>query len=115
MSGLEKKIGKRIAELRIENNLTQAQLAEAMGLSVESISRMERGVTFPSVKTLARVAEALGSSLKQFFDFDEDEGQGDGYQLELAKLIAQIKNLDEGEVALLRKILREIEKWKDGR
>ncbi|WP_244549353.1 hypothetical protein [Desulfatibacillum alkenivorans] len=53
--------------------------------------------------------------MKLFFDFDEDEGQGDGNQLELAKLIAQIKNLDVGEVALLRRILREIEKWKEGR
>ena len=113
MSILERKIGGKIADLRLEQKLTQAQLAEKMGLSVESISRMERGVTFPSLKTMAKVGEALGVTLKRFFEFDDEDDKGDGYSRELAKLIAQVKNLDEGEVVLLRKILQEIEKWRE--
>lgn len=111
MSILQRKIGGKIAEIRLERKFTQAQLAEKMGLSVESVSRMERGVTFPSLKTMEKVGEALGVPLKSFFDFEDEDAKSDGFSRELSKLIAQARKLDAGELALLRRILKEIEKW----
>ncbi len=37
------KVGKRIAELRQDRNLTQAELAGLLGISRDSLSRIERG------------------------------------------------------------------------
>ena len=59
MSDIEKQIGARITELRLSRKLTQAQLAEKANLSVETISRMERGASFPSLKTLENIEEAI--------------------------------------------------------
>ena len=40
---LQRKLGRRIAELRRERKLTQEKLAEAVGCSVEFVSLVERG------------------------------------------------------------------------
>ncbi len=38
-------IGKRIRELRRERNITQEKLAELLGVSFQSVSRWESGVS----------------------------------------------------------------------
>jgi transcriptional regulator with XRE-family HTH domain len=60
LNPLEKRIGSQIAERRRLANLTQAQLAERIDVATETISRVERGATVPSVASLARIAAALG-------------------------------------------------------
>ena len=37
------KIGKKIKEARLERNLTQMNLADAMGVSYQAVSKWERG------------------------------------------------------------------------
>ena len=67
---LQKKLGRRIAELRRARKLTQEQLAEAVGCSVEFISLVERGVNAPSVASLADFAKVLKVEVKELFTFD---------------------------------------------
>ena len=67
---LQKKLGRRIAELRRVRRLTQEQLAEAVGCSVEFISLVERGVNAPSVAGLADFAKVLKVEVKELFTFD---------------------------------------------
>jgi transcriptional regulator with XRE-family HTH domain len=66
---LKKKLGVRVAELRRRKNLTQEQLAERVGRSVEFISLVERGVNSPSVAGLEKFAKALGVEVKDLFHF----------------------------------------------
>jgi len=56
----ESTIGQRIAELRLERDLSQEELARAVGCSVTTISRLENGKNDPLDRTLRRVARALG-------------------------------------------------------
>ncbi|KKM15467.1 hypothetical protein LCGC14_1695770, partial [marine sediment metagenome] len=63
MSSIEKWIGARITGVRLSRKLTQAQLAEKVDVSVETISRMERGVSFPSLRSLENIAHALDTPL----------------------------------------------------
>lgn len=44
---------------RREMGLTQAQLAEALGVDTETLSRFERGKHLPSLKTLEKLASLL--------------------------------------------------------
>lgn len=67
---LQKKLGKRIASLRKQKLLTQEQLAEAVGCSVEFISLVERGVNAPSVGRLEKFARELGVEVRDLFTFD---------------------------------------------
>ena len=48
---------------RQEANLTQGELATRLGLTYQSVQRLERPGANPSIKTLARVARALGREL----------------------------------------------------
>ncbi len=54
----------QIAQLREKQSLTQAQLAERTGIDQADISRIERGSTHPTEKTLRRIADALGAELR---------------------------------------------------
>ena len=44
-------------------NMTQEQVAEAMGTNQATVARLESGRAFPSTRTLKRFAEATGSRL----------------------------------------------------
>lgn len=68
---IQKKLGKRIAELRKYRGLTQEQFAEAIGCSVEFISLVERGVNSPSVAGLEKFAEILAVPVHRLFIFSE--------------------------------------------
>ena len=68
---LQKKLGQRIAELRRLRELTQEQLAEAVGCTVGFISLVERGVNAPSVAGLEKLAKVLKVEVKELFNFEE--------------------------------------------
>lgn len=53
-------IGENVRSLRAAAGLTQAQLGEAVGMAVPHVSRLEKGGHLPSLRTLNRVANALG-------------------------------------------------------
>jgi transcriptional regulator with XRE-family HTH domain len=71
---LQRKLGKRIADLRRAKKLTQEQLAEALGCSVEFISLVERGVNAPSVAGLEKFARILKVEISELFIFPEKKG-----------------------------------------
>ena len=59
------KVGLQIRALRICHGLTQADLAEAAGLSVPYISHIERGRKTVSLGSLLRIADALNVNINQ--------------------------------------------------
>lgn len=66
---ISEKLGARIRELRNRSRLTQKQLADLTGKSPEAISNLERGKALPGVTTLDLLANHLGVTLKDMFDF----------------------------------------------
>ena len=68
---LQRKLGRRIAELRRGRGLTQEQLAETVGCSVEFISLVERGVNAPAVASLEKFGKALKVEVQELFIFAE--------------------------------------------
>jgi ribosome-binding protein aMBF1 (putative translation factor) len=57
-------IAVQVMELREKHGLTQAQLAERCGIAQADISRIERGATSPTARTLQRIPEALYADLR---------------------------------------------------
>ncbi len=55
---------KTMVNVRNEKNITQKKLAELTGITQGDISKIENGNANPSVKTLKRIASALGCELK---------------------------------------------------
>lgn len=64
---LEAAVGREVRAARLRLGITVADLAEATGLSIGMISKVETGKTSPSLVTLQRFAEALGVPISLFF------------------------------------------------
>ncbi len=47
-------VGRKIAQLRIRSNMTQLELADKMGISFQTVSNWERGISMPDIAKLAR-------------------------------------------------------------
>ena len=56
-------VGSFIAELRKEKGLTQAELAERVSVTGGAVSKWERGLCYPDIETVGRLAEVFGLSV----------------------------------------------------
>ena len=63
-----KLIGKRIKSLRKIKHLSQEQLAEKSGLSLDYIGKIEVKINKPGIKALLKISNALEVHIKELFD-----------------------------------------------
>lgn len=73
---LRKAVGRRVASVRRRLSLTQVQLAQAVGVDSQTISKIERGLQTPTGTTLRGLADVLrvsSSFLLGEGDLDTDE------------------------------------------
>ena len=52
-------VGNRIKELRIENGMTQTDLAQKIGVATNTVSQYEKGLSKTSIDVIANLAIAL--------------------------------------------------------
>ena len=75
--------GAKIADLRKEKGLTQAQLADFLNISNKTVSRWETGEGYPEITLLSPLARALGVTVDELLaeqakeNGDDDESQSD--------------------------------------
>ena len=65
----ELKLQNRLKEARFEKNLSQAQLAEMVGVSRNTISSIETGQFNPTAKLALILCIALGKKFEELFFF----------------------------------------------
>lgn len=65
-------IGKKLKELRLQNDLTLVDLASRCELTKGFLSQVEHNLTTPSIATLEDIVEALGTNLSEFFREEEE-------------------------------------------
>lgn len=54
------RVGLRITELRSQADLTQAQVAERLGMTLTNYQRIENGAQNATLRMMVRVANAIG-------------------------------------------------------
>ncbi len=64
---LEVAIGREVKSYRKQHGITVAELAKSTGLSIGMLSKIENGMTSPSLTTLQTLAHALSVPLTSFF------------------------------------------------
>ena len=69
-------VGGRLRELRRQHSLSLKGLAERSDVAIGSLSQIERGLTQPSIRTLQKVAAAVGVPLSWFFEPRDAEEDG---------------------------------------
>ena len=60
-------LGNRLRELREAQGLTQAQLADRIGVSRKTVNTVENGVFVPSTVVALKLARALGCPVEELF------------------------------------------------
>lgn len=85
---LEFAIGRQIRRFRTDQGITQADLARQSGLSLGMLSKVENGMTSPSLATLQGLADGLNVPVTALFRLYEDSRQatfvaaGEGLNIE---------------------------------
>ena len=67
MSELKKLFGQNVANRRKELGLSQEALAEATGVTVETISHIERGIHGPRFGLIEKLEKVLDIKAESFF------------------------------------------------
>ena len=65
-------LANRLREHRAERELTQAALAELVGVSRKTINTVENGVFVPSTTLALKLARALGCRVEAIFSLEQD-------------------------------------------
>jgi transcriptional regulator with XRE-family HTH domain len=88
--------------------MTQERLATSVNVATETISRLEQGVSMPSLMTLEKISHTLNSPLKDLFDFEYPESKDDAFENEIDKLIAFLKTRDSDDIKMCYQMLKII-------
>lgn len=100
-------IGNFIAKRRKEKNLTQAGLAEKIGVSNKTISKWETGKCMPDYNVIQNLCEVLEISISELMDAEEKEPDSirtyDDEQI--IELIKRTQNLENQKTSLYGIIL----------
>jgi len=108
-SRIEKQIGVHIAKLRIDRGLTQSELAELIDVTIETVSRLERGVSIPSLKTLENISNVLNVPLKDIFDIEfSQKFRASAIEKESNKLLVYLKSKKLDDIQMCYRIVRSI-------
>lgn len=104
MASLREQVGHSVRHWRKVNGLSQEQLANLVGKSVETVTKIERGRVAPSFATLEALAEALEIPVQDLFgvgDVPARPGRDDG----LVRLIARLSALDPDDIEWVDKLV----------
>ena len=71
MPTLRKDFGHRLRTIRLERKLSQERFAEFVGISVDFLSLIERGVNAPSFKAIEQMARRLRVPVKALVEFPD--------------------------------------------
>ena len=68
-------IGSRIRAVRLDQKMTQEQLAEAVGVGVSHISHIETGNSIPSLQVMIDIINALGCSADELLCIEVEQAR----------------------------------------
>lgn len=100
----QEKIGKFISENRKDKNMTQKQLAEQLGVSINAVSKWERGLCLMDMSLLKPLSEILGISVNELLsgeriDNKDIEKKSEENVIKLTELI-NLKTMKYGVIGM---------------
>ena len=94
-------LASRLIVLRKDKGLTQQQMADSLGIHVNSLKKYEAGQAQPSLDALKKIALALHVST-DFLLFEEHERGPDD---SLALQFEAVSQMSDGEQSIVREVL----------
>ena len=69
---MQLKLGQKIRELRASQKRTQEELATALGVTPQAVSRWEAGGSYPDMEILPAIANYFGISIDELFGYENE-------------------------------------------
>ncbi len=92
----------RIAQLRMQKNVSARDMSLSLGQNNSYINRIENKKALPSLQGLFYICEYFGITPQEFFD------EGNAYPASLAAVIADLKKLDEESLKHIAVIVKKL-------
>ncbi|MBQ5757107.1 MAG: helix-turn-helix domain-containing protein [Clostridia bacterium] len=97
------KLGERMRELRRKRGRTQDDLAQALGVTPQAVSRWENGICYPDMELLPSMANFFGVSIDELFGYQTERSQKID---ELAERIRTLNAQNNGKDVCMTECLR---------
>jgi transcriptional regulator with XRE-family HTH domain len=118
LAQIDKKIGKKIRQIRKALGLSQIVLAERIGISFQQIQKYEKGASKISVFRLQQISAALDTNINTFFEAKESALQVSGPTLKYdpTESSTHTPSLLNAEEATFLKLFRKLKnkKFREG-
>lgn len=106
---LKRTFGQHVQALRKEKGLTQENLAEAIGKSVDQISNIERGATSTRLDTALAIATALDVNLPELFSFSGEKVTSRKDKREIPEdLYSILRERDENTIRAITSLVKTL-------
>ena len=69
----QEKIGQFIKQIRQDNNLTQKDLADKLGVTYQAVSKWENGKNVPDIATLKEISELFNTNIDEILNGEKKE------------------------------------------
>lgn len=90
-----------LIQLRKQRELTQQQMADAVGIHVNQIKRYEAGTTQPTLEALVKIAKNLHISLDDLVFGENERGPDEALKLQFEA----VSELEDADKMIIREVL----------
>lgn len=102
---MEIQLGKNICNYRKEKNMTQEELAEALGVTFAAVSKWERGIATPDIDLIIQLANIFDVSLDTLIGFQMKSNDIDTFEEKLEEYFFNEK-YDEAIIEAKNKLIK---------
>lgn len=104
--GSHKMLSKNLKIFRKRKGLTQENVAEALNIVRQTVSKWEKGISVPDADMLIRLAEVLDVSVSELIGSDvTDEKNEDMIAVELARVADQLASRNHRSKKIIKCVL----------
>ena len=93
--------GAKVKSLRKQAGLTQAQLAEQIDKTTDTVSNIERGFSMPRLSTAKAIADALKVEIAELFQFTPSPPGNRAHKEAVERISSLVVNQDEATLSKL--------------
>lgn len=104
MESSKEYLGSRIKELRQKTKLTQAQLAEKIGIDPKHLSRIEGGKNYPSLDTLEKLAFSLNIQISDLFEVSHLQDK----DVLINEITDMLKSSDIKDIKIVYRLIKDV-------
>lgn len=95
-------LGIRVKNKRLENNMTQEQLAEAVDISAVYVGQIERGDRHMTIDTLVKIANVLQVSIEELLK----DSTRENINARIGEIINLTRNLSDTEIDKIVNVIK---------